>query len=101
MIYQGKEIEILSRKSVFGKQIAEVKILSTGEVKSVPFSELSDEKEVPTDAEIAFKSTAAKIKSVVFKQAMLAPIESNIGQCHTQCVVAFSKTPQREKRLLP
>ena len=75
--------------------------MSTGEVKSVPFSELSDEKEVPTDAEIAFKSAAAKIKSGVFKQAMLAPIESNIGQCHTQCVVAFSKTPQREKRLLP
>jgi hypothetical protein len=41
MLYQGKEIEILSRKSVFGKQIAEVKILSTGEVVSVPFSELS------------------------------------------------------------
>ena len=43
MLYQGKEIEILSKKSVFGKQIAEVKILFTGEVKSVPFSELSDE----------------------------------------------------------
>lgn len=25
MLYQGKEIEILSKKSVFGKQIAEVK----------------------------------------------------------------------------
>jgi len=78
MIYQGKEIEILSRKSVFGKQIAEVKILSTGEVKSVPFSELSDEKKVPTDAEIAFKAIAAKIKNEVFKQSMLAPIESTI-----------------------
>jgi len=78
MIYQGKEIEILSRKSVFGKQIAEVKILSTGEVKSVPFSELSDETKLPTDADIAFKAIAAKIKSEVFKQSMLAPIESNI-----------------------
>lgn len=78
MKYQGKEIEILSKKSVFGKQIAEVKILSTGEVKSVPFSELSDEKKMPTDSEIAFKAIAAKIKSEVFKQAMLAPIESNI-----------------------
>jgi len=78
MIYQGKEIEILSRKSVFGKQIAEVKILSTGEVKSVPFSELSDETKLPTDAVIAFKAIAAKIKSEVFKQSMLAPIESNI-----------------------
>ena len=78
MLYQGKEIEILSKKSVFGKQIAEVKILSTGEVKSVPFSELSDETKLPTDADIAFKAIAAKIKSEVFKQSMLAPIESNI-----------------------
>lgn len=78
MIYQAKEIEILSRKSVFGKQIAEIKILYTGEVKSVPFSELSDEKKIPTDAEVAFKAIAAKIKSEVFKQSMLAPIESNI-----------------------
>jgi superfamily II DNA or RNA helicase len=78
MLYQGKEIEILSSRSVFGKQIVEVKILSTREVKSVPFSELSDERKVPTDAEIAFKAIAAKIKSEVFKQAMLAPIESNI-----------------------
>lgn len=29
MIYQGKEIEILLSKSVFGKKIAEIKILST------------------------------------------------------------------------
>lgn len=49
MLYQGKEIEIPSKKSVFGKQIVEVKILSTGEVKSVPFSELSDEIKLPTD----------------------------------------------------
>lgn len=78
MLYQGKEIEILSKKSVFGKQIAVVKILSSGEVKSVPFSELSDEKKLPTAYDIAFKAIAAKIKSEVFKQSMLAPIESNI-----------------------
>ncbi len=78
MLYKGKEIEILSRKSVFGKQIAEVRILSSGQIKSVPFSELSEERKVPTDAEIAFKAIAAKIRSEVFKQAMLAPIESNI-----------------------
>lgn len=78
MIYQGKQIEVLSKKSVFGKLVAEIKILATGEVKTVPFSELSDEKKIPTDSEIAFKAIAAKIKSEVFKQSMLAPIESNI-----------------------
>jgi superfamily II DNA or RNA helicase len=78
MIYQGKEIEILFQKTVFGKTIAEIKILSTGEIKSVPVTDLSDEKKVPTTFEIAFKAIAAKIKAEVFKQSMLAPIESNI-----------------------
>lgn len=78
MLYQGKDVEILLKKSVFGRQIAEVKILSTGEVKYVPFSELSDEKRLPTASEISFKAIAAKIKSEVFKQSMLAPLESNI-----------------------
>ena len=78
MKYQGKEIEIRSRKSVFGKAIAEIKILSTGEIKAVPFSELSDEKQLPTGAEIGFKAIAAKIKGEVFKQSMLSPLESNI-----------------------
>jgi hypothetical protein len=39
---------------------------------------LSDETKLPTDADIAYKAIAAKIKSEVFKQSMLAPIESNI-----------------------
>jgi len=78
MKYQGKEIDILSKKSVFGKTIVEIKILSSSEIKTVPFSELSDEKKLPTDSEISFKAIAAKIKAEVFKQSMLAPIESNI-----------------------
>ncbi|MCX6272568.1 MAG: DEAD/DEAH box helicase, partial [Bacteroidetes bacterium] len=78
MLYQGKEVAILSQKIVFGKQIAEVKILSTNEIKSVPFSELSDERVLPTVAEISFKAIAAKIRNEVFRQSMLAPIESNI-----------------------
>jgi len=78
MIYQGKEIEIISKKSVFGKQIAEIKILSTGEIKSVPFSELSDKKNLPSVPEISFKAIAAKIRSEIFRQSMLAPLESNI-----------------------
>lgn len=78
MLYQGKEVEILSRKSVFGKQIAEIRVLATGEITSVPFAELSDERKIPVSSEIAFKAIAAKIKGEVFKQSMLAPIESNI-----------------------
>lgn len=78
MIYQGKEIDVLNRKTVFGRDVAEIKILATGEIISVPWSELCDLKNVPTDAEITFKAIAAKIKAEVYKQAMLAPIESNV-----------------------
>jgi hypothetical protein len=52
MLYQGKEIVILSNKTEFGRQIAEIKILSSGEIKSVSFSEFSDEKKVLTDSKI-------------------------------------------------
>jgi SNF2 family DNA or RNA helicase len=78
MLYQGKEVEILLKKSVFGKSIAEIKVLSTGEIKSVPCSELSDEKKLPTTSEISFKAIASKIKLEVFNHTMLAPLESNI-----------------------
>ncbi len=78
MLYQGKEVEVLSQRSVFGKQIAEIKILSTGVIKSVPLSELIQTQAQSTDVDITFKAIAAKIKNEVFKQAMLAPIESNI-----------------------
>ncbi len=78
MKYQGKQIEVLNHKTVFGKQIAEIKILSTGEIKSVPFSELTDQRKDPTNTEISFKAIAAKIRNEIFKQSMLAPLESNI-----------------------
>jgi len=32
MRYQGKEIEVLTRKTIFGKEIAEIKILSTSRI---------------------------------------------------------------------
>ena len=67
MIYQGKEVIILSKKTVFGKEICEVRILYSNEVKTVPFSELSDGKKIPTDAEISYKVIAAKIKNEVFQ----------------------------------
>jgi hypothetical protein len=35
MLYQGKNIEILSRKFVFGKQIADVKILKEVRLESL------------------------------------------------------------------
>jgi len=78
MKYQVNEIEIISKKTVFGKEICEIKIISTGEVKTVPFIEVSNDFSIPTNDDLSFKAIAAKIKSEVFSQSMLAPLESNI-----------------------
>ncbi len=78
MQYQGKEIEIVSKKAVFGKQIAEIKILSSGKFKSVPFADLTNNHPQPNAADLIFKAIAAKIQIEVYRQSMLAPLESNI-----------------------
>jgi len=78
MKYQGKEIEVLARKKIFGKEIAEIKILSTSRILTVPFEELETETENISINEIAFKAIAAKIKSEILNQSILSPFESNI-----------------------
>jgi superfamily II DNA or RNA helicase len=78
MRYQGKEIEIVSQKQIFGKAVAEIRVLASGELKSVPVSELEESVSNSSVSEISFKAIAAKIKSEVQAQSMLAPYESNI-----------------------
>ncbi|MBK7265055.1 MAG: hypothetical protein IPI12_01710 [Ignavibacteriales bacterium] len=78
MKYLGKEIEIISQKTFFGRKVAEIRILSTGEILSVPLEEIKDDSVTVTQSELIFKAIAAKIKSEVSSQNMLAPIESNI-----------------------
>lgn len=53
---QDKEIDVISTRTVFGKQIAEIKILSSREILSVLDSEWPDEKKASTNAEITFKA---------------------------------------------
>lgn len=78
MRYQGKEIEIVSQKQIFGKAVAEIRILASGELRSVPVTELEESVSNSSVSEISFKAIAAKIKSEVQAQSMLAPYESNI-----------------------
>ncbi len=78
MKYQGKEILLLSQKNVFGKALADIKIIATGEFKTIPFSELIEDITMPSEAEISFKAITAKIKAELYQQAILAPLESNV-----------------------
>lgn len=79
MKYQNKEIEIISRRTIFGKEIAEIRVLSTGEIISVPFSEIDTDHSAPVSAnELVYKIIAAKIRNEIVTQNLLSPIESNI-----------------------
>lgn len=78
MKYQNKDVEILSTTSTFGKRVAEIRILSTGEVKRIPESDLVAPDGVVSVNELAFKAMAARIRNEVTTQTMLAPFESNI-----------------------
>ena len=78
MRYQGREVEILSRRTIFCKTVAEVRILATSQIVDVPFADLEEVSQTVSSHEITFKAIAAKIRNEVFMQNMLAPIESNI-----------------------
>jgi superfamily II DNA or RNA helicase len=78
MKYQGKEVQIISKKTVFGKEIAEIRVLSTGEILSVPAAVLDDSQPEVLPFEIRFKAIAAKIRNEIFAQKMIAPFESNV-----------------------
>ncbi|MBP7508729.1 MAG: DEAD/DEAH box helicase [Prolixibacteraceae bacterium] len=78
MLYQGKHIEILTKKKIFGKSIAQIRILSTGEILDVPEAELSQHNGQLSGSEITFRAVAIRIKSEVNKQKMLSPFESNV-----------------------
>jgi len=78
MRFKEKEIEILARRRVFGKEIAEIRILSTGEIRDVPLSELSAPSGQVHPAELSFKAMAGRIRNEMQAHRMLAPMESNV-----------------------
>ncbi len=78
MKYQGKEIEIISKRKLFGKDIAEIRILSSGIIREVSITELEETSLSMSPFEISFRAIAAKIKSEILNQSLLSPFESNI-----------------------
>ncbi|MFH0736767.1 MAG: helicase-related protein [bacterium] len=78
MRYQGKEVEVINKKTIFGKEVAEIKIISTSQIISVPFIELETNTENISVNEIIYKVIATKIKSEILNQKILSPFESNV-----------------------
>src|SRR5690625_842413 len=78
MQYQGKEVEVLKTNKVFGKSIAEVRILSNGEIIKVEEGKLCPSKNQLTAEGFALKIMAARIKNEIQSQSMFSPHESNV-----------------------
>jgi len=78
MLYQEKPIELIGKRKTFGKVIAQIRILSTGELLDVPESELSLHNGEISSDEITFRAMASRIKNEIGKQNMLSPLESNV-----------------------
>lgn len=78
MLYQGKQIEILTRKTIFGKSLAQIRILSTGEILEVPDGEIDQHNTQTSDSEITYRAIASRIKSEVARQKIISPFESNV-----------------------
>lgn len=78
MLYQDKPIEIIAKRKTFGKVIAQIRILSTGELLDVPESELCLHNGEISPEEITFRAMASRIKHEIGKQSMLSPLESNV-----------------------
>jgi hypothetical protein len=78
--YQGREVEILTKRTTFGKAVAEVRILATSQIMDVPFADLEEDSQTVSSHEIAFKAIAAKIRNEVFvSMDSLKPIENRQG----------------------
>ena len=93
MKYQGKEIEILSNRVLFGKSITQVRILSSGQILDIPDSDLEENSAVVSSHEIVFKAIAARIRNEVNSQKLLAPFESSILPLPHQ-ILALEKVMQ-------
>lgn len=78
MQYKGKDIEILSIRTIFGQKVAEIKVLATSEIIKVPLKDIKENSSDFSIYEISYKAVASKIKSETLKQSIISPYESNI-----------------------
>lgn len=78
VLYNNQEAEILSFSKIFGIPKAQIKLLKTGQTLEIKIDQLEEQINIFSNFKISFLAIAAKIRSEIANQAMLAPIESNI-----------------------
>lgn len=78
VLYNNEDAEVLSLSKIFGIEKAQIKLLKSGQILDTKIDQLEEQLALYSDAKISFLAIAAKIKSEMANQAMLAPLESNI-----------------------
>jgi superfamily II DNA or RNA helicase len=76
--YQGKAAEVLATRKTFGRSIAQIRILATGQILDVPADEVKEYDSEVSMSELVFKAMASRIWNEVSNQKILAPFESNV-----------------------
>lgn len=78
VLFNGEEAELLGIIKVFGVEKAKIRILKSDKITETKLDQLEELSEVVSDSKISYLAIAAKIKAEVFRQSLLAPLESNI-----------------------
>ena len=78
MRYQGKAIEVIGERNVFGQRIAWIHLLEENSFRQVLWDDLEPEPEDNGIAPIRFIALAARIKEEIAQKRLLAPYESSL-----------------------
>lgn len=78
VIFNNEESELLEIRKVFGIEKARIRIIKNDKITEAKLDQLEEQTEIVTDSKISYLALAAKIKSEILNQALLAPLESNI-----------------------
>ena len=96
MRYQGKAIEVIGEKNVFGQRIAWIHQLEDDVFRQVVWDDLEEEPEDTGISPIRYIALAARIKEEIAQKRLLAPYESSLLPLPHQLLILekLMKAPQ-------
>ncbi len=96
MRYQGKAIEVIGERNVFGQRIAWIHQLEDDVFRQVVWDDLEEEPEDTGISPIRYIALAARIKEEIAQKRLLAPYESSLLPLPHQLLILekLMKAPQ-------
>jgi len=91
MRFNNHEINILSKRKVFGKSICKIEILSTGEILEVNENDIEKEEKNINISQLRYYAVASKIINEKTSHSILSPYESSLLPLPHQ-ILALEKT---------